>query len=269
VAKRRIEELGEPFDVVYYVFEWSGDEEPESALVEYATREEARNEVVRRQRSTPKSIRISYAVVANERRAVELFLPRIEVVASASDVAEVRGSPVAAVASGGRAARGEISLDEDVRLVTIGFRGRPWRVTPFHCVVGEISLEQFNAVVTAWTDAYGDFLGTTAGNGTSFYDLRYPHDRLLGAREAVARWRKLNEHLYALFYTDDHRVLDELRPGEASLAEFSGGGVLVTNFLDLPNAPEVARVGMGDYWLSRVEELRCARRAKASPGSTP
>lgn len=128
---------------------------------------------------------------------------------------------------------------------TIKLGDQDWKVTPFHCVVGPITKEQFVELYDAHWKQF---------NSINMIDHPDPFDYVIGrAASLVARWRGWREQKWTLLFTGDPLFANELQPEELTLACLVDDKLTVTNFADLPNASDMKIYRPGEFWLNRAE----------------
>jgi hypothetical protein len=138
------------------------------------------------------------------------------------------------------------------RTTTVVHRGRDWRVTPFHCVVGPIEAVHFGKIALYWSSLYGDNSAPTKGVGSVKVVHRGVYDYVSDwARDEVGRLREQYAGARLLFYAQDPLVVNEMLPGEVSLAVVEDDEVVLTNFVDLFDPVGRLKVyALGEWWLS-------------------
>ncbi len=133
----------------------------------------------------------------------------------------------------------------------IKFGDQDWKVTPFHCVVGDI-----NGVV--WKEDIAEpWQRHMAQNSIPHYApplLFIPQAfvYVTQRRSSVEQLRKQTAIGYwVLFFTNDPLVVNEMQPEEVTLACIDNDKLVLTNFRDLPNIEDGLKVyHLGEYWLS-------------------
>jgi hypothetical protein len=146
------------------------------------------------------------------------------------------------------------------RIIKLG--DQDWRVTPFHCVVGQVvprrgpldrDFSHLHAMYGAWTSQLDPaWAGMMAP--PHYADFVCPHEW----RDEVASWRRPDEHrsagCWVLNYTNNPLVVNEYKLEEITLACVDEGRLVVTNFADLPGAADASKVYFpGEFWLNYAE----------------
>lgn len=155
-----------------------------------------------------------------------------------------------------------VAAKADTKVVRL--RGREWRVTPFHCVVGPVDLGVFfGEVATIWRE-----VAWPRAQGVHVYCMDVRPDVYVTDKKAyVERHREMYRDP-CLFFTNDPLVVNEMRLGEVSLVVVDAGEVVLTNFVDLPDAEVALKIyKQGEWWLCAAEggaeeALRFGRRSE-------